>query len=335
MKKWIGYSLIFSALLALMVSGGAASAAPVKIRVGWVVVPAQLPPIVFMKKDLIKHEGKSYTVEFIRFRGSSLQVTALAAGEVDVAALAFSSFAAAIQTAKLPITAIADVFQDGPWYSTIYAVKADSPIRSIKDLRGKVVGVNAFGGAVDVAARAMLLQNGLTPGKDVSMIEGRFGAQESLLRSGKVDVGSFVAPFWARAQKKGGLRPLFRQRDSMGTTQMIFHVARTDFIAKNKAALIDFYEDYIRAMRWFMDPKNRKEALEYVAKFTKRPAGLYAPWAMKETTGYYHDLNARLNLEALQKNMDQLYSLKLIKSRFVVKEHVDESIVKGAAGRLK
>ncbi|MEE9256377.1 MAG: ABC transporter substrate-binding protein, partial [bacterium] len=286
-------------------------------------------------KDLIKHEGKSYVAEFIRFRGSALQVTALAANEVDVAALAFSSFATALQNARLPIVAIADIFQDGPWYSTIYGVLDNSGINSLKDLKGKVVGVNAFGGAVDVAARIMLLKNGLKPGKDVSMIEARFGAQEAMLRAGKVDVGSFVAPLWAKAQRKGGIRPLFYQRDAMGTTEMIFHVAKKGFIRKNRAALVDFYEDYIRAMRWFMDTANRKEAMDYVSKFTKRPAKAYAKWAMKEKTGYYHDLSARLNLKALQRNVDQLHSLKFLKNRLDIPSVVDESVIKEAAARLK
>src|SRR6476646_10778000 len=76
-----------------------ARAAPLPIRAGWAVVPAQLTSILFEKKDILKHYGTSYTFEPIRFRGSAPQITALAAGEIDIAAFAFSTFGLAIQNA--------------------------------------------------------------------------------------------------------------------------------------------------------------------------------------------------------------------------------------------
>src|SRR5437762_2641091 len=68
-----------------------ARAAPLPIRAGWAVVPAQLTSILFEKKNILTHYGTSYTFEPIRFRGSAPQITALAAGEIDVAAFAFST----------------------------------------------------------------------------------------------------------------------------------------------------------------------------------------------------------------------------------------------------
>ena len=71
--------------------------------------------------DQIKYFGKDYTIDFIRFKGSSLVLQALAADQVDVGVLAFSTFATGIINAHLPIVGIADVAQDGPSFSTIYA----------------------------------------------------------------------------------------------------------------------------------------------------------------------------------------------------------------------
>ncbi len=88
-------------------------------------------------------------------------------------------------------------------------------------------------------------------------------------------------------------------------------------------------------MRWFIDPKNRKEALGYISKFSKRPVKAYAGWALKEKTGFYHDPAARLNLKALQANLDLLLTHKLIKKRIDVPSIVDESVIKEAAARLK
>src|SRR5579862_9044211 len=56
-----------------------ASAAPVKIRVGWIVIPASSAPLVLEKKDLLTNFGKSYVAEASHFEGTPPVITALAA----------------------------------------------------------------------------------------------------------------------------------------------------------------------------------------------------------------------------------------------------------------
>ncbi|MGA9893388.1 MAG: hypothetical protein WBQ55_13745 [Xanthobacteraceae bacterium] len=71
-------------------TGARAQAEPVKIRIGWVVVPASTAPLVLEKKDILTHFGKSYIAEATRFEGTPPVITALAAGQLDVGPLAFS-----------------------------------------------------------------------------------------------------------------------------------------------------------------------------------------------------------------------------------------------------
>ena len=102
-------ALLAAAALATVSVG---NAEPLKIRAGWAVVPAQLTSVIFENKDILKHYGTSYTFEPIRFRGSAPQITALAAGEIDIAAFAFSTFGLAIQNAKMEdIRVIGDLYQ--------------------------------------------------------------------------------------------------------------------------------------------------------------------------------------------------------------------------------
>ena len=78
-----------------------AQAEPLKIRVGWVVIPASTAPLVLEKKDVLVHYGKSYVLETTRFEGTPPVITALAGGQVDIGPLAFSSFGLAIENAHL------------------------------------------------------------------------------------------------------------------------------------------------------------------------------------------------------------------------------------------
>ena len=193
---------LFAALAAVALGAMApASAEPFKLRVSYDTIPTHLAPIIFKMPDQTKYFGKDYTIDFIRFKGSSLVLQALAADQVDVGVLAFSTFATGIVNANLPIKGIADVAQDGPSFSTVYGVLDSSPIKSVKDLKGQTIAVNAVGGAVDMAARSVLQKNGLTPDRDVRIIEAGFGAMEAMTRENKVQVGSFLAPFWWKAQK--------------------------------------------------------------------------------------------------------------------------------------
>jgi len=318
--------------LALAASAATAWAQPVKLRVNYSVVPPHLVPVLFMKKDLIKHEGKSYTTDFIYTGGSSLVLQAMAADEMDLGVYTMNAFAAAVQNAKMPLMMIADLVSDGPWFTAVYGVKADSPIRSIKDLKGKSIAVNAFGGGHDAAVRAMMIKNGLVPMRDVTIVEARFPAQAAMLREGKVAAATFVAPSWYANKDKGDIRPLFTMKDALGDSAFLFWAAKKDLLEKRRAVLADFFEDYIRAQRWFMDPKNRREALELIAKFAKQPVK-NVEYELQEGTTYYREKDLRLNQATLQRTADELAALGMMQ-KFDVKPYIDESIIIEAAKRL-
>jgi len=312
------------------------AAEPLKIRIAWVVTPAQLTPFLFSKKEILKHYGKSYTVDAIRFRGSAPQITALAAGELDIAAFSYSAFALAIQNAGMKdLKAIADVFQDGVGrhYSVEYMVGPNSPIKSVQDLKGKRLADNGIGGAVDVAMRKHLRANGLEDKRDYTVTEIRFPNMGAALIEGKVDMIGTLIPF-APGVKKKGARVLFTMKDAMGPSQMIFWGARQPFLDKNKAALKDFFEDHQRALSWFLDPKNRAEALQIIANFTKRKVSAYESWVFTDKD-FYRDPHGRINVEALSKNVKAQRDLGFLKIDIDVPAHVDNSYVEEAAKRVK
>ena len=107
----------------MIAAGAASSAEPVKIRIGWLLVPAEITPILFPKDGIAQHLGKSYTIETTRFQGSPLLINALAAGEIDVAPFGYSSFAVAVENAamtNLRIFADEDRDGEGPHFTTQY-----------------------------------------------------------------------------------------------------------------------------------------------------------------------------------------------------------------------
>jgi len=316
-------------------SGALAQPAPVKIRIGWVVVPASLAPLVLEKKDILKHFGQSYTAEGTRFEGTPPVITALAAGELDVGPLAFSSFGLAIQNAHMDdLRVISDEIQDGVagHGSNEFMVLNDGPVKTIADLKGKVLATNAMGSAVDIAMRAMLRRSGLEANKDYTIVEAPFPAMRAMLAEKKADLVSAVPPFSLDPDLRAMARTLFTQKDAFGITQLTMWTARTNFIAQQRAALVDFLEDTVRAVRWYTDPKNHDEAVAIVAKLNKIPPAR-ADWAF---TGrdQYRDPNGTPNLEALQNNLTLQKQVGFLKDDIDVKNYSDLSMVEEAAKRL-
>jgi sulfonate transport system substrate-binding protein len=332
-KTWRAVGLGLALLVAA--AGETRAAEPVNIRVGWAVVPAQLTSIIFTKKELLQHYGKSYTVETVRFRGSAPQITALAAGELDIAALAFSSYGLAIQNAHMEdLRLIGDLYQDGTngHYSSEYVVRADSDIHKVEDLKGKILASNGIGGAIDMAMRKMLRDHGLEERRDYQIVEVQFPNMIAALDEKKVDLAGLVTPFSLIAKKSGKVRTLFTLKDAMGDTQTTLMAARAPYIAAHRAALVDFFEDWQRALRWFYDPKNRTEALSIIADFTKQPASSFSDWVFTKQD-YYQDPHVRPNVKALQHDLDVQKELGLLKISIDVKKYSDLSLVDDAAKR--
>jgi NitT/TauT family transport system substrate-binding protein len=326
-----------AASTAFATEGGAALAqAPVKIRVGWIVIPASTAPLVLEKKDILKHFGQSYVAETIHFEGTPPVITALAAGEVDIGPLAFSSLALAIQNAHMDdLRIISDEVQDGVTGhgTNEFMVLADGPVKTVADLKGKVLATNAMGSAVDIAMRAMLRQAGLEANKDYTIVEAPFPAMRAMLAEKKADLVSAVPPFSLDPNLRAIARTLFTQKDAFGITQLTMWTARTGFIQNNRAALVDFLEDVVRAVRWYTDPANHDEAAAIVARLIKAPPGR-TDWAFG-SRDQYRDPNGMPNLAALQNNLQKQKQVGFLRDDIDVKKYADVSMVEEAAKRLK
>jgi sulfonate transport system substrate-binding protein len=329
---------VFAALTAMTVLGGghAAAQAPVKIRLSWVAPLANWGSIILEKKDLAKHMGKSYTLETIRFAGTPPIITALATGELEIADFTFSTLPIAVENAGISdLMVISDEFQDGVpgFYSNQFNVLTDGPIKKVEDLKGKAVATNAAGSAVDVAMRAMLRKHGLEDKRDYTVVEAPFPAMRAMLAEKKVDLITAVLPFALDPELKKISHTLFTTGDAVGVTQFSMFTARKAFIDKNRAAMVDFMEDTLRIVRWYLDPANHKEVAEIASRLTKQPPERFG-WLFTKQDNF-RDPDMMPNLTALQANMQTMKDLGYVKSVLDVKKHSDLSLIQEAAKRLK
>lgn len=322
-------------VFALAATGQALAQERVKIRVAWIVPVTNIGSILFAKDGIARHRGKSYDAEFTRFQGSTPQLTGLATGNLDIALLGFTSLPLAVLNAGMEdIRVIADEIRDGMpgYHSNEFFVLADGPVKSIADLKGQVLATNAFGSAVDVAVRAMLRKANIDPKTGVTTVEAPFPSMKAMLLEKKAVLVPSVPPFSRDPELRKASRVLFQQKDGLGVGALGIWAARKPFIDKNRAALVDFLEDYLRIVRWYLDPVNAKDAAEIASKLTKAPPERFGWLFTKED--YYRDPNGIVDVKSLQTSVDLQRDLGMLKSTIDVAKFIDMSLIQEAAKRI-
>ena len=311
--------------------------APVKIRyaTGGGIGPNEMETVIYldwMQKNVLKQYGKAYTVDMTFTRGTPEAATLLAAGQADMATLSFAVFATTVLKDAVPggMKIVADNYQDGHkgYAANTFFVLQDSPIKTVADLRGKRIGINAYGSAVDLALRVRLKKEGMDPKKDVQIVEIAFPNIGPALREKRVDCGVLILPFMNTELQKGGLRGVFDGGDAFGPYSVIFHVVTNNFLKANRAAVQAFLADYVLGLQWFYNPANRKRAVEITAEFTKSPAAVLDQYFMTERD-YYRDRNGCVPAALIQSPVDAMQREGLIDKPVRIADHLDLSLLPG------
>jgi NitT/TauT family transport system substrate-binding protein len=145
-----------------------------KIRFGFPDLAAQFIPLPLAeKRDFLKEQGLQG--EFIRIR-PAISSAALVSGEIDFDTVLGNGIGAAIR--GIPVKVVACYVPAGP-----IALIARPEFKSVQELRGKTIGLNTYGGALESTARLIVKHFGLDPDKDVKFlatgtIDSRFAAMK-------------------------------------------------------------------------------------------------------------------------------------------------------------
>lgn len=309
-------------------------AAPVEIRMAYGGVPGVISPLLFQKPEILKHYGKSYIVKSTYIAATSTALQGLASGDFDVTYLSFTALASAITNGGLDLKVISDITSwGGHGYDGPQAlVKSNSGIDSVKDLKGKILAVTGKGTGFHYALLAQLKQAGLKP-NEYTIVEVGRAAMDSALREGRVDLIVTAAPFQGESERRGGVKRLFKPEDVMGDVQSLILVGSSAFLKSHPDAISDFLEDYIIGLTWFLDPKNRDEAIKITSDFTKLPPDMFQDYAYTKMD-FYRSPTATPDIAALQRNIDLMQELGVIKQKVEVAPYVDLSYLNEAKRRL-
>ncbi|MDP1585075.1 MAG: ABC transporter substrate-binding protein [Bradyrhizobium sp.] len=297
-SKWI----VAAGAVAAVLAGIGAAQAQTTIRVGW-TIPAEESKYWMMRRPAEFPElGKTYKVEWTQFQGTAPMTQALAAGALDCATQAPLSLSNGAVGGGLKAYIVAQhVFEKPGGFSVYWAVKDDSPIKTIADLKGKTVGISVIGGGTQGPFNMLLKKNGVDPAKDIKLVEVGFAVSEDALRQGRVDAVNMNQPFAARAEAKGGTRKLFALSEAMPNIVHILEACRAEFVDKNPDAVKAYVRDITAGMKKVL--ANREETLKVVSEQLKAPIPVLETYLLKDND-FGRDPGAAPNFPAMQKMLD-------------------------------
>jgi NitT/TauT family transport system substrate-binding protein len=160
----------------------------------------EFPVVVAMRKGFFKVEGVN--VDKVQMQ-PALGVKALMSGDVDYLLAWGSALRAAVT--GVPIKAVVG-FADRP----LHVLIARPEIKTPKDLKGKVIGVDSVAGTVDYLSRVAVRHFGMEPDRDVTIIvTGESPTRLVALRAGSIDATPIDVAFAVKAEDEGFRRLVY------------------------------------------------------------------------------------------------------------------------------
>jgi NitT/TauT family transport system substrate-binding protein len=194
-------------------------------------------PMYAVPKKLGYFQEEGLDVEYQGADGSVPALQALASGKAQIAVGDAQSI---IQVANggVPIKGWFVIVRNYPW---AIGVLDTSPIKELKDLKGKTIGVISLGSAGYPYARTVVKSAGLNPDSDVQFVAVGVGAQAaSALTSGKVDALALYGAAYATLENQGLKLRYLPQPDVVKSLFSITLASQESYIKEHSDVLVRF-----------------------------------------------------------------------------------------------
>ena len=236
----------------------AQSAPPQKVR----VLTLLGRPLQFTAADKLGLFAKyGLDVENVNKKNSDELRTDMAAGNGDLAYLAVDNAVAMVELAHEDVVIV--MGGEGSQNELI----AQPEIKSISDLRGKTLIVDAPNTAYALQMKKILSANGLSPGKDYEIKP--FGATPQRLvamREHRDFAGSMLGPPVSLVAKHGGFVSLASVQQTIGPYQAAGFFTKRQWAKEHRDLLVSILAAIIEAQRWLMDPPNKAQVIDLLVK---------------------------------------------------------------------
>jgi NitT/TauT family transport system substrate-binding protein len=233
---------------------------------------AALPFVMAEKKGFFKKEGVNAVVVTMQ---NQVVVNGVVSRSLDYGGTIANFIGAA--KGGLPVRVVFSIM-DG----SDHVLVAQSNIKRVEDLKGKLVGISSFGGAPHNAMVMILRKHGMNPEKDVTFLQIGGGATRyTSLESGSIHATMLVPPLNKVAREKGFNENLFfNEIMRVPLSGLSVHV---DKIKENPDEIVKVIKGLLTSIEFIRS--NKAEILAFLEK----------SWGIKNPAvreGFYGDMVA-------------------------------------------
>jgi NitT/TauT family transport system substrate-binding protein len=336
----------FVPLLALALTAGLLAAEaqaqpkPAPVKIGLLKLTSSAPIFVGVEKGFFREFG--IEPELVYFQAAAPIATALAAGQLDVGATGLTAALYNIVLGGEKLWIVADKGREWPGYPLVAIVVQkemwDGGLRSIRDLKGKRIGVTQLGSTFHYHIGNILEKDGLTLA-DVKIVPLQaMSATVEALKGKQVDAILVPQPFPAAAEAQG-FGKIMAWAGDLYPWQIatIFYSGK---FATDRARAVAFMKGYVKASRYYFDAAliqkdgrtvpgaNYEEVVAVTAKYTgARPEIIRLGFP-------FQDRNGRLLVPDIERQMTWWAANGFMKKPLPLKSIVDTSFVEEAVQAL-
>jgi NitT/TauT family transport system substrate-binding protein len=326
--------------LALAVSPEAAAQAK-RAKIGVLKLTSSAVLFLGVEKGYFKEFG--IEPELVFFQAAQPIAVALASGDIDVGATGLTAGLYNTVAGGVKLWIVADKGRDWPGYPlTALLVQPElyeRGVRSLKDLKGKRIGVTQIGSTFHYTIGNLLERSGMSLA-DVELVPLQaLPAVSDALATKRIDAAITAEPFVSAIEAKGAGKTIIQLGDAL--PWQIATIFYSNRFAQERERAVSFMKGYVKSSRHYHDAVLRRQDgqavrgpwYDEVVAITARYTG-----AKPEiiTKGFpYQDRDGRLLAGDVGRQIAWWHKHNLVKALIPEKEVVDESFLEEALKALK
>ena len=232
-----------------------------------------LPVMAGVQQKIFERHG--IRLELLFTQTSQEQRDGLAAGEFQIAQAAVDNAVAMVERAKHDVVIVAG------GDSSMNELFAQAEVRSIADLKGRIVIVDAPNTAYALQAKKILRMNGLKDSDYTVKPVGGTLFRYRAMREDKSHAASMLNPPFSIDAPSAGLKSLGRAVDLVGPYQATGAWVLRKWAAANADTLERYIAAFIESTRWAVAPANKEAAARMLAeRFKLQPEIAARTWEL-------------------------------------------------------
>ena len=198
----------------------------------------------FIAKDRGFYAANGLNAELVQVR-PSVNIAALLSGDADYAEVLGSAIRSAARGA--PVRAFSTSIK-APFFSLV----GHPSIKSVKELKGRVIGVTSIGGTNQISGRLLLQHFGIDPDREVKFLaigEEKFMVEAFKIR--RVDAVLVAPPFSVLLKREGF--PVLANTAQVLSIPFVGLSATVETLRQNRSQAKRVFKAEVEALRYFRD----------------------------------------------------------------------------------